>query len=35
MKNKGIFGEMPNFDWNFKIELKTTKKVNFYKSPSH
>ena len=35
MKEKNLPNEKPNFDWTFKIELKTTRKVVFFDSPSH
>jgi hypothetical protein len=35
MKDKGKISGKPDFTWDFKIDLKTSKKVVFFKSPSH
>lgn len=35
MKNKGKSSGKPDFDWSFKVDLKTTRKVTFFDSPSH
>lgn len=35
MKSKGNSNGEPDFDWTFKVDLKTSKKVVFFDSPSH
>lgn len=35
IKNLGTSGEKPNYDWTFRIELRTTRKIIFFNSPSH
>ena len=35
MKQKGVSSGKADFTWNFKISLKTTRKVIFFDSPSH
>lgn len=35
MKQKGESSGKSDFEWSFKLDLKTTRKVLFYKSPSH
>ena len=35
MEHKGQPSGKPDFNWSFKIELKTTRKVVFFDSPSH
>lgn len=35
MKSKGKSSGQSDFDWSFKIDLKTTRKVVFFDSPSH
>jgi hypothetical protein len=35
MKKKGKVICKPDFKWSFMIDLKTTKKVVFFNSPSH
>jgi hypothetical protein len=35
MKNKEKLKGKPNYSWSFKINLKATKKIAFFDSPSH
>ncbi len=34
-KNEGISSNKPDFDWSFKIDMRTTHKLVFFDSPSH
>lgn len=35
LQSKGWLSGKPNYDWTFKIELRTTRKVVFFDSPTH
>lgn len=35
LKDKGVSSGKADYDWTFKIDLKTTRKVIFFDSPSH
>ncbi len=35
MQHKGESSGKPDFDWSFKVDLRTTRKVVFFDSPSH